>query len=230
MTNIALAKWMIENAGPKMFLLSVDYDWGRMSSEAYREGAKRFGGQIVGETFFPLGTKDFAPYFGKIKSASPNCLLITSAGNDAISVMTQLNQYGLSKSMKIGGAGSMVAVSNLPALGNNAEGFVTVDYYAATLDNPANKKFRESYERRFGRTPSKFSVMCYESVKWLAQVMKDSQTVDDVEKLISAFEGSRFEGPQGPKIMDKSSHQALLPVYLITVKNGNHVLGDEVKY
>jgi len=30
--------------------------------------------------------------------------------------------------------------------------------------------------------------------------------------------------------MDKSSHQALLPVYLITVKNGNHVLGDEVKY
>jgi branched-chain amino acid transport system substrate-binding protein len=54
MTNIALAKWMIENAGPKMFLLSVDYEWGRMSSEAYREGAKRFGGQIVGETFFPL--------------------------------------------------------------------------------------------------------------------------------------------------------------------------------
>jgi len=230
MTNIALAKWMIENAGPKMYLLSVDYDWGRMSSEAYREGAKKFGGQVVGETYFPLGTKDFAPYFGKIKSASPNCLLITSAGNDAISVLTQLNQYGLSKSMKIGGAGSMVAVSNLPALGNNAEGFVTVDYYAATLDNPANKKFRESYEQRFRRTPSKFSVMCYESVKWLAQVIKESQTVDDVEKLIAAFEGSRFEGPQGPKIMDKSSHQALLPVYLISVKNGNHALGDEVKY
>ncbi len=230
MTNIALAKWMIENAGPKMFLLSVDYDWGRMSSEAYREGAKKFGGQIVGETFFPLGTKDFAPYFGKIRSASPNCLLITSAGNDAISVLTQLNQYGLSKSIKIGGAGSMVAVSNLPALGNNAEGFVTVDYYAATLDNPANKKFREGYEQRFRRTPSKFSVMCYESVKWLAQVMKDSRTVDDVDKLISAFEGSRFEGAQGAKIMDKSSHQALLPVYLISVKNGNHVLGDEVKY
>jgi branched-chain amino acid transport system substrate-binding protein len=230
MTNIALAKWMIENAGPKMFLLSVDYDWGRMSSEAYREGASKFGGQIVGETFFPLGTKDFAPYFGKIKSASPHCLLITSAGNDAISVLTQLNQYGLSKSIKIGGAGSMVAVSNLPALGNNAEGFVTVDYYAATLDNPANKKFCENYEKRFGRTPSKFSVMCYESVNWLAQVIKASQTVDDVEKLISAFEGSRYEGPQGPKIMDKSSHQALLPVYLISVKNGNHVLGTEVKY
>jgi ABC-type transporter Mla maintaining outer membrane lipid asymmetry ATPase subunit MlaF len=37
MTKIALAKWMIENAGPKMFLLSVDHDWGRMSSEAYQE-------------------------------------------------------------------------------------------------------------------------------------------------------------------------------------------------
>jgi branched-chain amino acid transport system substrate-binding protein len=100
----------------------------------------------------------------------------------------------------------MVAVSNLPALGDNAQGFATVDYYAATLDNPENKKFRESYEQRFRRTPSKFSVMCYESVKWLAQVIKESQTVDDVEKLISAFEGSRFEGPQGAKIMDKASH------------------------
>jgi hypothetical protein len=48
---------MIENARPKMFLLSVDYDWGRMSSEAYREGAKKFGGQIVGEPFFPWAPK-----------------------------------------------------------------------------------------------------------------------------------------------------------------------------
>lgn len=184
----------------------------------------------MGETFFPLGTKDFAPYLGKIKSASPDCLLITSAGNDAVAVLSQLKQFGLSKSMRVGGAGSMVAVSNLPALGNNAEGFVTVDYYAASLESPANKKFSESYQKRFGRTPSKFSVMSYESVRWLAQVVKGSQTVDNVEKLIADFEGSRFSGPQGVKVMDKSSHQALLPVYLITVKNGNHVLGDQVKY
>jgi ABC-type branched-subunit amino acid transport system substrate-binding protein len=230
MTNIALAKWMIENAGPKIYLLSVDYDWGRVSGDAYREGVKKFGGTIVGETYFPLNTKDFAPYFGKIKSAHPDALLITSAGNDAISALTQLSQYGLSKSMKIGGAGSMVAASNLPALGNNAEGFVTVDYYAASLDNPANKLFRENYEHRFGKPPSKFSVMCYETMKWLAQVIHENKSIDDIDRLIATFEGSRFSGPQGVKIMDKSSHQALLPIYLITVKNGNHVLGGEVKY
>ena len=97
MTNIALAKAMIEKAGPRLYLLSVDYDWGHTVSEAYREGAKKYGGIIVGETLFPLDTKDFAPYFGKIKAARPDALLITSAGNDALAVLSQLNQYGLDK-------------------------------------------------------------------------------------------------------------------------------------
>ena len=229
MTNFALAKWMIENAGRRIYLLSVDYAWGRDSSAVYREGVKKFGGQIVGETYFPLKTKDFAPYFGKIKSAHPDALLITSAGNDAISVLTQLNQYGLSKTMKFGGAGSMIAESNLQALGDSAEGFVTVDYYAASLDNPANKKFRENYAQRFGREPSKFGVMSYETVKWLAKVIRETGSMD-VEKLITCFEGSDFAGPQGFKKIDKGSHQALLPVYLLTINNGKKVLVAQVSY
>jgi hypothetical protein len=66
--------------------------------------------------------------------------------------------------------------------------------------------------------------------EWLAKVIKDSQTVDDVDKLISSFENSSFEGPQEVKVADKANHQALLPVYLITVKNGNPVLGDKIRY
>ena len=123
----------------------------------------------------------------------------------------------------------MVAASNLPALGDNAEGFMTVDYYAAALENPANRKFREDYQRRFGGPPSKFSVMCYEAVKWLDQVINQANTVDGVDRLVAAFEGSRFQGPQGTKTMDKSSHQALLPVYAISVTNDKHVPGGEVK-
>ena len=229
MTNIALAKWMIHNAGPRLYLLSVDYDWGRMSNEAYKKGAQKFGGQIVGETYFPLRTKDFAPYFGKIKSAHPDGLLITSAGNDAISVLSQLNQYGLMGSIAVGGAGSMVAESNLGALGNNAEGFVTVDYYTPNLDTPQNQRFRELYKGECGRDPSKFSVMCYETILWLAQTIEKAGEVG-TESLINDFENSYFQGPQGSKRMDPTSHQARLPVYLIMIKDGKKTLVEKVKY
>jgi len=230
MTNPLLAKWFIENVGPKIYLFAADYDWGWDSNNAYKEGATKSGGQIVGEAFFPVGTKDFAPYFAKIKMSNPDALLLTAGGNDAISLLTQLKEFGLSKSIKIGGAGTIVVETNFPALGQSAEGFMAVDFYAESLDNPANKKFVTDYRKRFGRGPTKYSILSYEGIYWLAQIIQKVGSIEDVDKLIAALEGSSFKGPQGAKVMDKSSHQALLPIYLITIKDSKRVLVNEMKY
>ncbi|MGD8562636.1 MAG: ABC transporter substrate-binding protein, partial [Desulfarculaceae bacterium] len=94
-TSSALCKYMVKNLGKKIYLLTVDYAWGRGTSKAYHAALSKVGADIIGETFFPLGTKDFAPYFGKIKAAKPDVLFITAAGNDAISVVSQAQEYGL---------------------------------------------------------------------------------------------------------------------------------------
>jgi branched-chain amino acid transport system substrate-binding protein len=212
---------MTTNLGKNYYLLTVDYAWGRSTSEEYNKLLKEKGANIVGETFFPLNTKDFAPYFGKIKAAKPDVLFITAAGNDSVSVVTQAEQYGVKKLMAICGDGSLVSSDILSALGSSANGIITADYYADTLDTPENKAWRGKYVELYGANPSKFSVSSYEAIMWAAQAIKKAGSLD-TDKVIAALEGSTYHGPQGVKTMDPDCHQTSLTVYMIKIENGAH--------
>ena len=218
-TANALCKYMVTNTGKKVYMLTVDYAWGRSTSEMYHESLTALGAELLGETFFPLGTKDFAPYFGKIDAAKPEVLFITAAGNDAISVVTQADQFGLKKNMAISGDGSLVSSDVLGAMGKSSDGIITADYYSDSLDTPENVKWATAYEKLYGAKASKFSVSSYEAVMWLDQATKKAASTD-TDKVISALEGSTYHGPQGLKIMDPDSHQSSLTVYMIKIENG----------
>lgn len=227
-TSGALCKWMIENLGKKFYLLTVDYAWGRSTSEEYNKRLAEMGATVVGETFFPLGNKDFAPYFGKIKAAKPDVLFITAAGNDAISVVTQAEQYGIKKMMPICGDGSLVSADILAAQGEAANGIITADYYSATLDTPENKAWMGKYKTLYGASPSKFSVSSYEAVMWLAQAIEAAGSIE-TDKVIAALEGSTYRGPQGVKKMDPETHQTSLTVYMMKIENGQRTIFAEVQ-
>ena len=186
------------------------------------------GANIVGETFFPLGNKDFAPYFGKIKAAKPDVLFITAAGNDAISVVTQAERYGIKKMMPICGDGSLVSADILAAQGDAANGIITADYYSASLDTPENKAWVAKYKKLNGASPSKFSVSSYEAVMWLAQAIKKAGSIE-TDKVIAALEGSTYHGPQGIKTMDPESHQTSLTIYMMKVDNGQREIFAKVE-
>ena len=228
LTSGALCKWMIDNLGKKFYLLTVDYAWGRSTSQQYNKRLREMGANIVGETFFPLGNKDFAPYFGKIKAAKPDVLFITAAGNDAISVVTQAERYGIKKMMPICGDGSLVSADILAAQGDAANGIITADYYSASLDTPENKAWVAKYKKLNGASPSKFSVSSYEAVMWLAQAIKKAGSIE-TDKVIAALEGSTYHGPQGIKTMDPESHQTSLTIYMMKVDNGQREIFAKVE-
>ena len=224
-----LVGWMLKNMGRKIYFLTVDYAWGKSTSEEFRKAIERLGGgTIVGESLFPLNTKDFAPYFGKIKAAKPEVLFVTAAGNDAISVVTQLKEYGMGKLMKIAGAGSLVSGDVLPAMGANADDIITADRYALDIPTTENKSFVEKFQKAYKEIPSKFAASTYEAVYWLAQAIEKAKSVE-TEAVIKALEGSTFNGPQGPKKMRAEDHQAIMNMYILKCKGGKQVMIDQWK-
>jgi hypothetical protein len=105
-TSKGLCKWMLGNLGKKVYLLTVDYEWGRSTSQEYHKALTEMGGTIVGETFFPLNNKDFAPYFGKIKATKPDAVLNTGYYPDIVLFMRQAREMGFQTKAIIGhGAG-----------------------------------------------------------------------------------------------------------------------------
>ncbi len=217
-TSNALAEWLIRNVGKKFYLLTVDYAWGRSSSEVYHKVLDAKGAKIIGETFFPLETKDFAPYFGKIKAARPDVLFITAGGTNAISVVTQADRYGLKKMMTISGDGTLVASDALAAQGDAANGIVVADYYAASIPIPENQAWVSKYRELYEEDPSKFSVSGYNCMAWLAQAIKQAGSTE-TDKVIAALEGSIYHGPHGKQVMDPDTHQASMDIWMLKVIN-----------
>jgi branched-chain amino acid transport system substrate-binding protein len=222
----AFVDWALKNLGKKIYFLTVDYAWGTSTADEYRKAIDRLGGTILGETRFPLETKDFAPYFGKIKAAQPEVLFLVAAGNDGISAVAQLNQYGLKKMMKIAGPGSLVAGDVFPAMGDTADGIYFVDRYSPGIPTPENKAFVEKFEKRYKELPSKFAASNYEGLLWLAQGIEQAKSIES-EAVIKALEGSTFIGPQGPKKMRAGDHQPIIDMYIMKVEGKKQVIIDK---
>jgi branched-chain amino acid transport system substrate-binding protein len=224
----ALIGWLLKNMGKRIYLLSVDNAYGKSSAQEYGKAIDRLGGKVVGESFFPLNTKDFAPYFGTIKAANPEVLVGCASGNDAISMVTQLREYGFFKLMKIAGVGSLVSADVLPAMGENADGIISVDRYCAEIPTPENKAFVQKFMKAYKEVPSRQAASTYEAVLWLAQAVKQAKSVE-ADAVIKALEGSTFNGPQGPKTMRAGDHQASMNMHILRCKGGRQIIIDQRK-
>jgi len=223
-----LVGWMLKNVGKNIYLLCVDNAWGKSTAQEYRKGIEREGGKVLGESFFPLNIKDFAPYFGTIKAAKPEVLLVVASGNDGISAVIQLREYGFFRLMQIGGAGSLVSGDVLPAMAEKADDIFTADRYSLEIPTHENKAFVEKFTKRYKEIPSKQAVSTYEAVLWLAQAIKKAHSLE-TDAVVKALEGSTFNGPQGPKKMRAGDHQAIMNMYIQKCKGGKQVIIEQRK-
>src|SRR2546425_2694606 len=117
----------------KWHIAYADYSWGQSTRDAYAEAIKKHGGQVVGTTGIPLGTADMTPFLSKISGEFDGLFLIFF-GPDAIRVITQGYDLGLSKKYKFAGDGAIAVSAQLPALGDKIEGFVGIDRYVPVFD------------------------------------------------------------------------------------------------
>jgi branched-chain amino acid transport system substrate-binding protein len=139
----------------------------------------------------------------------------------------------------------MVESTQLPALGNKAEGFVGINRYLPVFDAPLNtphhKKFFDDASARLkqidptGPLPDRYTQSNYEAMNALKIGMEKSgyQSREDTMKLIGALEGLEMkEGddfPQGDKLLRKEDHQAFLREFIFDVKDGKHRILDVVE-
>jgi ABC-type branched-subunit amino acid transport system substrate-binding protein len=63
--------WLVKNLGKSVYVMGSDYIWPRKSTAAVKAALEANGGRLVGAEFFPFGTQDLGPAFGKMKDANP---------------------------------------------------------------------------------------------------------------------------------------------------------------
>lgn len=159
----------------RWMLVGNDYVWPRVSHGIARRAIAAAGGEVVGETFLPLGGGDHARVLEQLRTSGADALLLSMVGQDAIDFNRAFGRLGLHRRMLR--LSCAIEENLLLAIGAEAtqDLYVALGYFES-LQTEANLAFKERYFARFGqRAPALNSIgqSCYEGLQFLGALCAD---------------------------------------------------------
>jgi branched-chain amino acid transport system substrate-binding protein len=152
----------------RVYLLVPNYQAGRDSVAGFKLDYK---GEIVEESYMPLGSLDFQPELSKISSLKPDAVFTFMPGGMGVNLVKQYRQAGLADSIPVLSAFT-VDESTLPAQQDAAVGMFGGANWAPNLDTPQNKKFVSSYEAAYNSVPGTYAMQGYDAALLIDSAVK----------------------------------------------------------
>jgi branched-chain amino acid transport system substrate-binding protein len=197
-------EWVARTLGYKRVVaIGMDYAFGWEIVGGFQRTFEESGGQIVQKIWTPLPTVDFAPFLAQIRRDA-DAVFALMAGRPALQFVKQYQDAGLKGRLPLIGAGTVTDESVLPAMGDEAVGIVTANFYSNALDTPANRKFAAAFEQKAGRIASHGAELSYTNARWIVEAVKAiGGKVEDREALLGALRKVEIkDAPRGPLTVD----------------------------
>jgi branched-chain amino acid transport system substrate-binding protein len=137
--------------------------------DVFRQALEAAGIEIVSTQTFQKTDSDLLPQLTRIKSASPDAIVVSALGEAAAVIMTQARQLGMTMPI-IGGNGF-----NTPKLvelaGRAAEGAISGAAWFIGNPSPANQQFVAAYRDRYKIDPDQFAAQAYAGLHLVAEAI-----------------------------------------------------------
>lgn len=191
-------EWLGKSRRPRRWLaVGNDYVWPRVSHALARQYIASAGGELIAETYVPLGTSDYSQVLDQVRKSRADAVLVSLIGQDAIDFNRAFGGQRLSDSvLRLSCA---IDENELLGIGaNNTDNLYVACGYFSSLDTDANLAFKERYYNHFGErapTLSNLGQSTYEGVHFLAALLKNALESpaqwDDVGKAPIAYKSAR---------------------------------------
>src|SRR6201995_534433 len=152
----------------RVYLLVPNYQAGKDSVAGFKLDYK---GEIVEETYMPVGSLDFQVELSKIASLKPDAVFTFMPGGMGVTLVKQYSQAGLAAKIPVLSAFT-VDESTLPAQQDAAIGMFGGSNWAPNLDNPQNKKFVAAYEGAYNSVPGTYAFQAYDAAMLIDSAVK----------------------------------------------------------
>jgi len=152
----------------RVYILVPNYQAGKDAAAGFKHEYK---GEVVGETYVPLGTLDFQVELSKIASLKPDAVFTFMPGGMGVGLVKQYKQAGLADQIPVLSAFT-VDESTLPAQQDAAVGMFGGADWAPNLDNPQNKKFVAAYEAAYNSVPATYAFQAYDAAMLIDSAVK----------------------------------------------------------
>ncbi len=205
---IPATKWAFDNIGKKFFIVGSDYVFPRTASAIMQDLIKQLGGEVVGDEYVLLGSKDVKEMIAKIVKAKPDVIMNNINGDTNIEFFKQLREAGIT-TQKMPTFSFSIAEDELRSLDKNLmQGEYTAWNYFQSISTDENKKFVANYQKKYGtNTVTDDPIEAgYISVNLWAQAVRKAETAD-VATVLKNLPNQSFIAPGGLVYIDaKNQH------------------------
>ena len=227
--------WLLENFGPRFYLIGSDYIYPREENNYCKKILAEIGGEVVEEEYVPLGHSEFSSVINKFRATQPNVIFSTVVGDSVVALHRQYRSAGLDPdTMPM--ASLTTSENEVAAMGGDAAaGHFTSAPYFMVHQSPENERFVEAYLKRWGSDkvthfvsePSYFQVYLFkQAVEKLAPSDISPQTIRE------AVKDEELTAPQGRvRIERENLHTWLWPKIAVAKPDGQfEVLVDSAEW
>jgi branched-chain amino acid transport system substrate-binding protein len=178
----------------RVYVMVPNYQAGKDSAAGFKLDYK---GEVVEESYVPLGTLDFQVELSKIASLKPDAVFTFMPGGMGVSLVKQYRQAGLADQIPVLSAFT-VDESTLPAQQDAAVGMFGGADWAPDLNIPLSKKFVAAYEAAYKSVPGTYAMQGYDAAMLIDSAVRAVKgNLSDKDALTAAFRKTDFASLRG---------------------------------
>jgi branched-chain amino acid transport system substrate-binding protein len=214
-------KALLGDGGKNFFILSPDYEAGKVQEAAVEAQVLAGGGTVAGKVRAPLGTTDFSSFLLQAQSSGAEAIIMNLSGPELINAMKQVQEYALiEQGMKV--AVTFMHQSDVRSIGNEALQGVRFSSPWFWGKDAASKEWGARMMEITGNAPGWIAAGTYSAVTNYLKAVEKAGT-DDADAVLKALRESEIKDffvqngelyPNGRLIHD---------MYLVEVKKPDEV-------
>lgn len=199
------------------WFIGADYNWGHTGVQYCKQISKANGNNVVGESFAPLGTKDFSTYINKIQNSSAEGLFVVVSGSDFIRFVNQATDYGLRDQLDIMLCTNSGDVDTSKELGSMATGIASTTrwYFQADYGTDGQQQFNEAWQNEFDSIPRGVGENAWAGL-WMNKLVMEEADSTAVSDVVETYPGFSWDSGRAtiPRRIRECDHQAEQAIYV----------------
>ncbi|WP_442921676.1 urea ABC transporter substrate-binding protein [Microcoleus sp. Aus8_D2] len=216
--------YLLAQGKRKIFLLGSDYIFPRTANLIVKAQLAALGGELAGEAYLPLGSREVDEAIAHILAVKPDAILNTLNGDSNVAFFLHLREAGL-KPEDLPVMSVSVAEEEVRAIGpSNIAGHLVVWNYFQTVDTAENRKFVKAYQARYGenRVTDDPIEAAYLGVYLWKQAVEKAGSIDAV-KVRAAAKNIEFAAPSGIVKIDAQTQHTWKTVRIGQVRSDGQI-------
>jgi branched-chain amino acid transport system substrate-binding protein len=205
-----------------MAIINENTDFGTSGAKSAEEYAAKKGIKVVANEAYSPGSPDYRSTLASIKAKNPDLVFMVSYVADAILLMRQSREIGLTPQAFLG-AGAGFATVQFAKEKDISNGVFSSTQWTPDVSWPGSKEFNERYQKQFGKEPTYHATTAYESMIIMAETAAKAK--DNRTAIREALKRGKWNGVMGEvKFADYSGYynQNKHPMLVQQILNGVH--------